>query len=635
MAETLGITVEFRGKTTDFEQAVKTINGDLKETKSNIGLINKELKFDPSNVDKLAKKLDYLKEKEKELDEMTKTLKQGLNNINPSDNAKEWAYYNKMLQNATAEHENIKHELSQMPTAQVQAIGDGFEKWGDRLSNVGDKIENLGKKLSVISAGVMGLIAGGIKYNAQLEQYTTAYTTLLGDMDEANRVISNIQMDASASPFSVDALIEANQFLISAGVEADEARATILALGDAISATGGGSNELSRMASNLQQIKNLGKASSVDIKQFANAGINIYGLLADSMGVTTEQAKEMEVTYDALVQALSQASSEGGKYYGAMANQSETLNGSIAVLKDEIASLLGELTAELMPVIKDVLSYILDLVRGLKDMSPEQKKIITDIGLVLAVLGPVVTTIGSIVSSIGSMSSAIGGLLKSDALVKFFGMASKSGGLLSGIISKLGAVFKFLTGPIGILIGLFGLFYATSDKVRDSANGVASAVGGVLVTAFKTIWDAIQLVIDIVKKVIEILGNLWDKFLESTVGQIFVDVLSTIMDVITEIIGWVEKLIGWLDKAINWFRDLIGASNDFNSATIKSQGKMSNAGFDVQMSRGLMSGGMMSNDITLYNTFNITNGNGIDEAVVNEWADVLTKRVNLNLGRMV
>lgn len=147
-----------------------------------------------------------------------------------------------------------------------------------------------------------------------------------------------------APPLNVDSLVQANQLLISAGVSAGEARSTILALGDAVSATGGGSEVLSRMAANLQQIKNVGKAASIDIKQFAMAGIDIYGVLADYTGKSTAEVQGMTITYDLLTTALKKASEEGGRYYNAMETQSQTLSGRIETLKDNWSQLLGTLT---------------------------------------------------------------------------------------------------------------------------------------------------------------------------------------------------------------------------------------------------------------------------------------------------
>ena len=61
---------------------------------------------------------------------------------------------------------------------------------------------------------------------------------------------------AKTTPFDVKGLAQANQLLLSTGMEADETRNLIMSLGDAVAATGGGNDELQRMAYNLQQVKN-------------------------------------------------------------------------------------------------------------------------------------------------------------------------------------------------------------------------------------------------------------------------------------------------------------------------------------------------------------------------------------------
>ena len=221
---------------------------------------------------------------------------------------------------------------------------------------------------AAVSAALVKFGKMGVEYNAELEKYTTAFTTLLGSEKEASAVMAQIKKDAAATPFNVQGLTQANQLLIGAGVSAEDARKTIIALGDAVSATGGGSDELSRMAANLQQIKNVGKATSMDIRQFAMAGINIYGLLADYTGKTTEEVKDMEVSYDVLSAALMQASQEGGRYYGAMEKQSHTFNGQLSTLKDNAMSFLGEMTQGLSDIATNtVLPTLTGWVRDLSE----------------------------------------------------------------------------------------------------------------------------------------------------------------------------------------------------------------------------------------------------------------------------
>lgn len=212
----------------------------------------------------------------------------------------------------------------------------------------------------IIEAGKQ-VVSTGVQYNAQLEQYQTALTNMLGSEAEAVALLDEIKQDAAKTPFDTAGLVKANELLISTGIDAESSRRTILALGDAVSATGGGNEELSRMAQNLQQIRNAGKATSADIKQFAYAGIDVYGILADYTGKSVEEVQKMTVTYDLLSNALISAADEGGRYFNSMSTQSETLNGQWNTLKDNATQLTGLMTGDLTDGVKTVIGHMNDL----------------------------------------------------------------------------------------------------------------------------------------------------------------------------------------------------------------------------------------------------------------------------------
>lgn len=214
---------------------------------------------------------------------------------------------------------------------------------------------------SAALAAAKSLIQSGIEYNAQIESYRVGLTNMLGDAQAANEAMVAIQEDAARTPFSVDSLTQANQLLISAGENAGYSRKVIMALGDAVSATGGGNAELSRMAANLQQIANVGKASAIDIKQFAYAGINVYQVLADYTGKSVQEVQNMTISYDLLSKALIAASEEGGRYYNAMDTQSQTMNGRVSTLKDNVSQLAGLMTGDLSSGIGVVISNLNDM----------------------------------------------------------------------------------------------------------------------------------------------------------------------------------------------------------------------------------------------------------------------------------
>lgn len=278
----------------------------------------------------------------------------------------------------SAETKELKNQLAaaeaQLKTtaSALKSANNGMDSFGKSASSTGSgltaaltKSQLLASAISTLStaalSGAKQFVSMGIEYNAQIESYRVGLTNMLGDAEAANAAMQAIQEDAARTPFSVDSLTQANQLLISAGENAGYSRKVIMALGDAVSATGGGNAELSRMAANLQQIANVGKASAIDVKQFAYAGINVYQVLADYTGKTVQEVQSMTISYDLLSEALIAASEEGGRYYNAMDTQSQTMNGRVSTLKDNVSQLAGLMTGDLSSGIGVVISNLNDM----------------------------------------------------------------------------------------------------------------------------------------------------------------------------------------------------------------------------------------------------------------------------------
>ena len=280
----------------------------------------------------------------------------------------------------SSETKNLKTMLAQAEaqlkatTTALKAANNGMEGFANSTDKASGKSLAGAIAQGTVMAGVFsklysaalsaakGFIQSGIDYNAQIESYTVGFTNMLGSAEAAQQAMAKIQEDAARTPFNVEALTQANQLLISAGENAGYSEKVILALGNAVNAAGGGNAELSRMAQNLQQIANVGKAASIDIKQFAYAGINIYQVLADYTGKSVQEVQNMTISYDLLSQALIAASEEGGRYYGAMETQSQTMNGRISTLQDNVKQLAGLMTSDLSEGIGVVISNLNDLV---------------------------------------------------------------------------------------------------------------------------------------------------------------------------------------------------------------------------------------------------------------------------------
>lgn len=348
---------------------------------------------------------------------------------------------------------------------------------------------------STINA-VANVAKTGIEYNAQIETYKMSLATLLGSAQEAEQAIENIKQDAAATPFDVEGLVQANQLLIGAGISADNARKTIIALGDAVSATGGGSAELARMAANLQGIRNVGTATSADIKQFATAGINIYKVMADYLGTTTEQVQNMSIGYDDLSAALIKAASAGGMYEGAMKRQSQTFKGIMTTLKANAVALIGEvfqplsskLAQEILPQANKYLQELADAYRkgGTTAMIKATGRIIAK------VIDAIISAAPKLLEGLFALLGALG-----EELVNSFPRIAT---LLTELLSKV------------------VLWITSKNTIKSIISAIGTIVSSVAIAVFNALPDLIE---GLVANAIDIIGS-------ALSGEMFDDLLRSL-----------------------------------------------------------------------------------------------------------
>lgn len=341
--------------TSDYEQSIEEAK---EQTKSSVASMTKDYNRLYSDVLHLTAAYQKSSKETGENSKATKDLKQKL-----SDAQKQL--------DATAKGLNTAQQYMDSFSKKTDSAGNGVASFGKILTGAITKANILSNitqtAVSKVKDFAVQFVQTGISYNEQIEKYTTGFTNMLGSAQAAQEAMQAIQEDAARTPFDVASLTQANQLLISAGENAEYSRKVINALGDAVSATGGSSAELSRMAANLQQIANVGKAATIDIKQFAYAGINIYQILADYTGKSVQEVQKMTISYDLLSQALIAASEEGGRYYNAMNTQSQTLKGRTDTLKDNVSQLAGLLTGNLTNALGGVISKLNEMVLAAQD----------------------------------------------------------------------------------------------------------------------------------------------------------------------------------------------------------------------------------------------------------------------------
>lgn len=317
-----------------------------------------------------------------------------------------------------------------------------------------------------IGFGVSKIIDFGksiIDVGSKVENATTGLTTLLGDSAKAAQVVNDTMADAMATPFSFESLLSANKALISAGVSAQGARQDVLNLSNAIAATGGGDDELQRMVVNLQQIKNVGQASALDIKQFAYAGVNIYKVL-EAAGIKVEKGNnDIKISYEQITTALQKAHEAGGIYYNGLENMSGNTSVQVSNLGDMMFQLKNQMFQDLKPAITAIIEGLSDLIKWLRDgwnwlvKNKESIKSLA-IGFALA-FGPILAFKGLMIavnivlrSGIMLVVTAIGFLIS--GFIDLYREGGPFKDFCDGLIEGFKSVYNFITDMVDGVIDL-------------------------------------------------------------------------------------------------------------------------------------------------------------------------------------
>lgn len=479
-----GITIEIGGDTSGLKKALSDVDKSIRDTQSELKDVERLLKIDPGNVELLTQKQKLLTSAIADTQDRLKALREAEKQVQEQvkEGKASQAQYDALKREIVATEQSERNLSAQLKDTN-KALTDQGNSMDQSVLKAGlmkDALEKIAQKL-------VEVVKSSVSYNAQMESFTAAFSSFLGSAAAAEEAIANIKKDAATMPFGASDLVEANKALITTGESAENSRKNINALAAAVAATGGGNAELSRMATNLAQIKNIGKATSVDIKQFANAGINIYGLLSDYTGKSIDEVKELDVTYDDLTAALQQATEEGGRYYGAMEAQAETYNGQLGSLKARIQDSLGTTFQSVSDTLKNqvfpAINRALDSI-DFEKLSANIKSIVDAVSAIM----PVVSAVARLaLGAVGDVLSAIAPI--ADRIKNIFnGILDFVRNVFTGNWKKaweglINVVKNLFLGIVDTIIGAINTIIGTINRVIELVTGKSGLISKIPTTS--------------------------------------------------------------------------------------------------------------------------------------------------------
>ncbi len=187
---------------------------------------------------------------------------------------------------------------------------------------------------------------------AELQTQRTALIQLTGSVDSANKIISELQAFGNVTPFTSSELIEQSKRLKAFGFETQDLVDTVKRLSDVAGATGA---DLSGISTAFGQILAKGKLQREEELQLLERGVDITSELKRITGLQGDEfesaMRKGKIGADLVNQALINLTSEGGVFFGGATKQSQTLNGQVSTLVDNIETLARTIGEVLEPAL--------------------------------------------------------------------------------------------------------------------------------------------------------------------------------------------------------------------------------------------------------------------------------------------
>lgn len=382
-------------------------------------------------------------------------------------------------------------------------------KFDRKTASLKKDITDIGKKVGLaLGAAAAATATFGLKTAADLESSRQGFVTLLKSADKADETMARIKREAARTPFEIAGLTRATQLLASVTKDGNKSIEILLDVGESLAAMGKGQEELDRIIVNLQQIGSAGRATMLDIRQFAFAGIPIFELLEEQTGKTGEALQDMisdgGITFELLVEMFQRATDEGGQFFGAFENQSGTFNQLLSNMKDNFMIFASDFVTQtgLFDRAKEALAsfgnfiqenkeqiieygrkgvgLVVKLLEGfinaskniIKVVAPMISKLLElkDVFIALGVSMAVIKTANLMSVAFAGITAAIAPVIAAvKAAIVTFTLATASMGLMKGTFVSLTAVIA--ANPLGAAVVALSLAFAGLNKaLTDSTN---------------------------------------------------------------------------------------------------------------------------------------------------------------------
>ena len=327
-----GITIEFDGKTTKLEQAIKRVKNSTNDVDKALKEVNKGLKYDPKNVTLLSQKQELLSKRVEESKQKVEKLKDAQKQLdakNVDKTSREYQELEREIVKAEAEQKKFEKELRKLQNVKLTALGEQFKQ-------IGDKMMSAGKSLSMyVTAPLTAVGVAGAKSFAEVDKTMQLTNSTMGNTAEQAEMLNKAMKDAAAnSTYGMSDAATATLNFARAGLSAEEAAS---ALAPAMNLAAGEGGNLDTVSGGLVATINGFGGSFDEAAQYAD----VFANACNNSALDIDSLSQSMSVAAPIVSAAGYKVNDAALYMGVMANKGIEANVAANSLKTGFARLVG------------------------------------------------------------------------------------------------------------------------------------------------------------------------------------------------------------------------------------------------------------------------------------------------------
>lgn len=281
----------------------------------------------------------------------------------------------------------------------LASVNEAIKQHSKVLKEAGVNARNLGEQTSYMAGylsrwaqrvafafsldTIKNFIGQVAEVRGQFELSERSLEAILQNKTKADEIFNKTVELAVKSPFRIKDLVDYTRQLSAYRIESDKLYDTTKRLADVSAGLG---VDMSRLILAYGQVKAAAYLRGSEVRQFTEAGINIYGELqnyfkeVNGEAYTTAQIVDMiskrKVTFEDVEAIFQRMTDKGGTFYNMQEVQAETLQGKISNLKDAFDVMLNDIGKSSEGTMKTMISWTTSMLNNWKSIATALKALI-------------------------------------------------------------------------------------------------------------------------------------------------------------------------------------------------------------------------------------------------------------------